>query len=766
MALTIPGASGIDPGTGVTTGPTSLNLWPGRPYPLGSTFDGAGTNFSVFSEVAEQVELCLFDDTGNETRILLPEVTGHIWHGYLPLVQPGQRYGFRVHGPWAPRQGKRCNSSQLLLDPYAKAIEGQVQWDPAMFAYQFDAHEERNDDDNARFMPRSVVINPFFDWTDDRTPRTPANETVIYEVHVKGFTAQHPDVPPEIRGTYAGMAHPAVVDYLQRLGVTAVELLPVHQFIHQSYLVEKGLRQYWGYDSIGYLAPHNEYSATGQRGQQVQEFKQLVKTLHQAGIEVILDVVYNHTAEGNHLGPTLSFRGLDNEAYYRLVADDPRFYMDYTGTGNTLNMRHPHVLQLVMDSLRYWVTEMHVDGFRFDLASALARELHDVDRLSAFFDLIQQDPIVSQVKLIAEPWDVGEGGYQVGNFPVLWSEWNGKYRDTVRDYWRGENATLAEFANRFTGSSDLYGSTGRRPYASVNFVTAHDGFTLNDLVSYDEKHNEANGEDNRDGESHNRSWNCGVEGETDDPEILRLRGRLKRDFLSTLLLSVGIPMVLGGDELSRTQRGNNNGYCQDNEISWYDWTHADEALREFTRSLIALRRAHPVFTRRGWLLGRDIQGFDEGADVDWFSPDGADMTESHWNSGFAKSLTVFLNGHAIAQPDTRGQRVVDDSFLLFFNAHHEDLEFLIPDRLGGPWEKLVDTAAAADAAMDDKILNVAELLPSGASIAAIRSPNPLALGATDAPDVRYAGGDTILVAARSVMVMRSPLVAAAHAATL
>jgi isoamylase len=766
MTLTIPGASRIDPDAGVTTGPTSLNLWPGRPYPLGSTFDGSGTNFAVFSEVAEKVELCLFDDAGSETRILLPEVTGHIWHGYLPLVQPGQRYGFRVHGPWAPREGKRCNSSQLLLDPYAKAIEGQVQWDPAMFAYRFDADEERNDDDNARFMPRSVVINPYFDWTDDRSPRTPANETVIYEVHVKGLTAQHPDVPPEIRGTYAGMAHPAVIDYLQRLGVTAVELLPVHQFMHQSYLIEKGLRQYWGYDSIGYLAPHNEYSATGQRGQQVQEFKQLVKMLHQAGIEAILDVVYNHTAEGNHLGPTLSFRGLDNEAYYRLVADDRRFYMDYTGTGNTLNMRHPHVLQLVMDSLRYWVTEMHVDGFRFDLASALARELHDVDRLSAFFDLIQQDPIVSQVKLIAEPWDVGEGGYQVGNFPVLWSEWNGKYRDTVRDYWVGGNATVAEFANRFTGSSDLYGLTGRRPYASVNFVTAHDGFTLSDLVSYNEKHNEANGEDNRDGESHNRSWNCGVEGETDDPEVLRLRGRLKRDFLCTLLLSVGIPMVLGGDELSRTQRGNNNGYCQDNEISWYDWTHADEALREFTRSLIALRRAHPVFTRRGWLVGRDIQGLDEAADVDWFSREGADMTESDWNSGFAKSLTVFLNGHGIAQPDTRGQRVLDDSFLLFFNAHHEDLEFRLPDRLGGRWEKLVDTAAAADAAMEGQILNFAELLTSGPSIAAIRAPNPLALGVTDAPDVRYTGGDRIVVAARSVMVMRSPLVVAPPAATL
>jgi isoamylase len=546
-----------------------MRVLPGQPFPLGATFDGIGTNFSVFSESADGVELCLFDEEGDEIRVELPEVTAFCWHGYLPNIGIGQRYGFRVHGPWAPERGHRFNPSKLLLDPYAKAIEGQVSWNEAVFPYRFDAPDSsRNDSDSAPYMPKSVVVIPYFDWGNDRHPRTPWHETIIYETHVIGLTRNHPAIPSELRGTYAGLAHPAMVEYLKNLGVTAVELLPVHQFIHDAHLLEKGLRNYWGYNSIGYFAPHNEYSSMGQLGQQVQEFRQMVKLLHQADIEVILDVVYNHTAEGNHLGPMLCFKGLDNAAYYRLVADDPRYYMDYTGTGNSLNMRHPHVLQLIMDSLHYWVEEIHVDGFRFDLASTLARELHDVDRLSAFFDLIHQGPIVNQAKLIAEPWDVGEGGYQVGNFPPLWSEWNGKYRDTVRDYWRGIDQTLGEFAYRFTGSSDLYETTGRRPFASVNFITAHDGFTLRDLVSYNNKHNEANGEENRDGESHNRSWNCGAEGPTDDPEVNILRAQQQRNFLTTLFLSQGIPMLLGGDEIGRTQRGNNNAYCQDNEISW------------------------------------------------------------------------------------------------------------------------------------------------------------------------------------------------------
>ncbi len=531
-----------------------MKVWPGQPYPLGATYDGAGTNFSLFSEVAEQVDLCLFDDDGTETRVPLTEVTALCWHGYLHGVGPGQRYGFRVHGPYDPVAGHRCNSAKLLLDPYAKAVDGEVEWDPAVFGYWLGKEDLTIDTrDSAPFVPKSVVTNPFFKWGNDHSPRIPFHESVIYELHVNGFTYQHPDIDEELRGTYAGLAHPAAIEHLTRLGVTAVELMPVHQFIHDHRLAERGLRNYWGYNSIGFLAPHNGYAATRIRGEQVSEFKSMVRALHEAGIEVILDVVYNHTAEGNHLGPTLSFKGIDNAAYYRLT-EDARFYMDYTGTGNSLNMRHPHSLQLVMDSLRYWVTEMHVDGFRFDLASALARELHEVDRLSAFFDLIQQDPVVSQVKLIAEPWDVGEGGYQVGNFPALWSEWNGKYRDTVRDFWRGEHATLGEFAGRFTGSSDLYQGDGRRPSASINFITAHDGFTLRDLVSYNEKHNQANGEGNRDGESHNRSWNCGVEGETDDPAVNALRRRQQRNFLATLLLSQGVPMILAGDEMGRTQR--------------------------------------------------------------------------------------------------------------------------------------------------------------------------------------------------------------------
>jgi glycogen operon protein len=545
-----------------------MRLWPGQPFPLGASYDGAGTNFSLFSEIATGVDLCLFDDDGVEECVPLTEVTALCWHGYLPNVGPGQRYGFRVHGPYDPAAGHRCNPAKLLLDPYAKAVEGEVNWDPAVFGYPLGSDDLAADErDSGPFVPKAVVTNPFFDWGVDRPPCTPWHETVVYETHVKGFTKLHPDVDEELRGTYAGLAHPAAIDHLKSLGVTAVELMPVHQFIQDHYLIEKKLRNYWGYNSIAFLAPHNDYAASGQRGEQVGEFKAMVRALHEAGIEVILDVVYNHTAEGNHLGPTLSLKGIDNAAYYRLVDDDPRYYMDYTGTGNSLNMRIPHTLQLVMDSLRYWVTEMHVDGFRFDLASTLARGLHEVDRLSAFFDIIQQDPVISQVKLIAEPWDVGEGGYQVGNFPPLWSEWNGKYRDTVRDFWRGENATLPEFASRITGSSDLYQSDGRHPSASINFVTAHDGFTLADLVSYNDKHNDANGEDNNDGESHNRSWNCGAEGPTDDPEIRALRRRQQRNFLSTLFLSQGVPMILGGDEMGRTQGGNNNAYCQDNEIS-------------------------------------------------------------------------------------------------------------------------------------------------------------------------------------------------------
>ncbi|CAN5523610.1 glycogen debranching protein GlgX [soil metagenome] len=668
-----------------------MQIWPGQAYPLGATFDGIGTNFSLFSEVATRVELCLFDESGGETRLDLPETTALCWHGYMPTVRPGQRYGFRVHGPWAPEHGQWCNPAKLLLDPYAKAIAGGWNWNEALFPYHFGQEFSRNDLDSGDFMPKSVVINPFFDWGLDRRPGTPWHKTVVYETHVKGFTMTCPDIPEPLRGTYAGMAHPVAVKYLKDLGITAVELLPVHQFVQDSVLVEGGLRNYWGYNSIGYLAPHNEYAALGQLGEQVQEFKYLVKTLHQASIEVILDVVYNHTAEGNHMGPMLSFKGIDNAAYYRLMPERG-YYMDYTGTGNTLNMRHPHVLQLMMDSLRYWVTDMHVDGFRFDLAATLARELHDVDRLSAFFDLIQQDPVVSQVKLIAEPWDVGEGGYHVGNFPPLWSEWNGKYRDAVRDFWRGTDQPLAEFGYRFTGSSDLYEATARRPYASVNFVTAHDGFTLRDLVSYNEKHNEANGEDNRDGESHNRSRNSGAEGPTEDPKINELRARQVRNFLTTILLSQGVPMLLGGDEIGRSQRGNNNAYCQDNEISWYDWEHADEGLLHFTRQLIRLRLRHPVFCRRRWFQGRSIHG-TQVSDIGWFTPAGQEMSEEDWQVGFATSLAVFLNGRAIPTPNERGERIYDESFYVIFNAHQEALDFVMPAlKWGSEWAVVLDTS--------------------------------------------------------------------------
>ncbi|TVR90080.1 MAG: glycogen debranching enzyme GlgX [Spirochaetaceae bacterium] len=668
-----------------------MEIRPGRTYPYGATYDGAGTNFAIFSELAEKVELCLFDDHGRETRIELPEVTGHCWHGYLPNIVVGQSYGYRVHGPWNPAEGHLCNPNKLLIDPYARSIQGDIVWNDAIFPHSGpDGGWEMNTKDSASFVPKSVVTNPFFDWTDDVKPRTPWNETVIYEVHAKGFSVINPDIPAEQRGTYSGLSHPAALDYLKKLGVTAVELMPVHHFVHDGHLQEKGLRNYWGYNTIGYFAPHADYAARQFAGSQVAEFKQMVKTLHNAGIEVILDVVYNHTAEGNHLGPMLSLKGIDNTAYYR-VTEDAHYYMDYTGTGNSLNMQHPNVLQLIMDSLRYWIQEMHVDGFRFDLASTLARELHDVDRLSAFFDIIQQDPIISRVKLIAEPWDVGDGGYQVGNFPVGWSEWNGKYRDCIRDFWRGTDQKLGEFAYRVTGSSDLYENTGRRPYASINFVTAHDGFTLEDLVSYNEKHNEANGEDNQDGESHNSSWNCGVEGPTADPEVLSLRYRQKRNFLTTLFLSQGVPMLVSGDELGRTQGGNNNGYCQDNETSWVNWEDIDQELLEFTRGLIEFRRKHPVFRRRHWFQGRAVYG--KGLDdLNWFTPDGLEMEDHYWNEGFSKSVGIFLNGKAIISPDERGLRITDDSFYLIINAHYEDLSFALPDKVWGRrWKEILST---------------------------------------------------------------------------
>jgi glycogen operon protein len=678
--------------------------WPGTPYPLGAGYDGVGTNFTLFSEVAEYVELCLFDGDGAETRVRLPEVDGFVHHGYLLGVGPGQKYGYRVHGPHEPERGLRCNPNKLLIDPYAKAISGGVDWHESLFGYRFGAPGTRNDQDSAGHVPLSVVVNPFFDWANDRPPKTPYNESVVYEAHVRGLTMLHPEVPERLRGTYAGLAHPAVVQHLKSLGVTAVELMPVHQFITDHGLDQKGLRNYWGYNTIGFFAPHAGYAALPESANQVQEFKGMVRALHEADIEVILDVVYNHTAEGNHLGPTMSMRGIDNQAYYRLVDDEPEFYMDYTGTGNSLNVRSPHTLQLIMDSLRYWVTEMRVDGFRFDLAATLAREFYDVDRLSTFFDLVQQDPVVSQVKLIAEPWDVGPGGYQVGNFPPLWTEWNGKYRDTVRDFWRGEPATLGEFASRITGSSDLYQDDGRRPYASINFVTAHDGFTLHDLVSYNQKHNQANGEDGRDGADDNRSWNCGVEGPTDDPDVNDLRARQRRNLLATMLLSQGVPMLLHGDELGRTQQGNNNAYCQDNELSWVDWTLAEKNrdLVEFTSALTAFRRQHPVLRRRRFFQGKPIRKGDELRDIAWFTPSGEEMTEQNWGDDFGRCVVVFLNGEGIPDLDQRGMRVLDDSFLLAFNAHHEDIEVTLPEEgYGLQWTVVVDTATGEVTAPDD-----------------------------------------------------------------
>ncbi|MEV5612679.1 glycogen debranching protein GlgX [Streptomyces sp. NPDC052225] len=704
-----------------------MQVWPGQAYPLGASYDGAGTNFAVFSEAAHRIELCLLHDDGSETAVELRESDAFVRHAYLPGVMPGQRYGYRAHGPYEPEHGLRCNSAKLLLDPYARAVSGSIDWGEAVYGYPFGAPDERNDQDSAPHTMASVVVNPYFDWGDDRLPRTEYHETVLYEAHVKGLTMLHPALPEELRGTYAALAHPAVIEHLTELGVTALELMPVHQFVNDHRLVEMGLNNYWGYNTIGFFAPHNKYASWGDRGEQVLEFKSAVRALHQAGIEVILDVVYNHTAEGNHLGPTLSFKGLDNQSYYRLT-DDPQYYMDTTGTGNSLLMRSPHVLQMIMDSLRYWVEEMHVDGFRFDLAATLARQFHEVDRLSSFFDLVQQDPVVSRVKLIAEPWDVGEGGYQVGNFPPLWTEWNGKYRDTVRDLWRGEPRTLAEFAGRLTGSSDLYQDDGRRPLASINFVTCHDGFTLHDLVSYNDKHNDANGEGNRDGESHNRSWNCGEEGDTDNPEVLELRARQMRNFVATLMLSQGVPMLSHGDEFARTQGGNNNAYCQDNEVAWVHWPDEnapDEPFLEFTRAMVRLRKEHPVFRRRRFFHGRPVEGtHDELSDISWFTPEGEEMTQKDWGVAQARSMAVFLNGNAISEPGPRGERILDDSFLLLFNASPEELEFVVPVNHGRQWEAVVDTA------LDD------------------------GLPADDGQKVR--AGDRLTLAARSLTVLRRP----------
>ena len=672
-------------------------VWPGRPYPLGATWDGEGVNFALFSEHAERVELCLFEASGRRElqRLALREHTDQVWHCYLPEARPGMVYGFRVRGPHRPDEGQRFNPHKLLLDPYARSIVGALRWSDALFGYVIGhKREDLSFDrrDSAPGMPKCKVIDPAFTWGEDRRPNVPWNEMVIYEAHVRGLTIRHPEVPPALRGTYAGLACTPVVEHLRRLGVTTVELMPVQAFVDDRTLVERGLRNYWGYNTIGFFAPDLRYSASGK----VAEFKTMVKTLHSAGIEVILDVVYNHTAEGNQLGPTLAFRGIDNAAYYRLVEGDRRYYLDYTGCGNTLNMRHPRVLQLLMDSLRHWVVDLHVDGFRFDLASALARELHEVDRLGAFFDLLRQDPVLNQVKLIAEPWDLGAGGYQVGNFPAGWAEWNDKYRDTIRAYWKGDGGLIGEFARRITGSSDLYGRSGRRPYASVNYVAAHDGFTLTDLVSYNEKHNEANLEENRDGHNHNLSWNCGVEGPTDDPAIRALRARQKRNLLGTLLLSQGVPMLLAGDELGRTQRGNNNAYCQDNEISWVDWQPDDEreALVAFVQRVIALRRAHPVFRRRDFFHGRPLRGRDV-KDILWLKPDGAEMTEEEWDQHFARCLGVYLPGEALTETDRRGRPVVDANFLLLFNAHHEPIPFALPDLGGAPWRGVLDTANAS-----------------------------------------------------------------------
>ncbi|MBU0750612.1 MAG: glycogen debranching protein GlgX [Gammaproteobacteria bacterium] len=669
-------------------------VWPGAPFPRGATWDGEGVNFAIFSEHAERVELCLFDPTGKREvqRIQLREQTDLIWHCYLPEARPGLLYGYRIHGPYDPAHGHRFNPNKLLVEPYAKDIVGQTRWSDAHFGYKIGHRQEDisfDRRDSAAGMPKCRVIDPAFTWGDDRAPKVPWSDMVVYELHVRGFTKNHPDIPPQLRGTYAGLATAPVIDHLKRLGVTSVELMPVHAFMDDRHLVERGLTNYWGYNSIGFFAPDHRYSASGS----VSEFKTMVKAFHSHGMEVILDVVYNHTAEGNHMGPTLCFRGVDNAAYYRLVGNDRRYYMDYTGCGNTLNLQQPRVLQLIMDSLRYWVLEMHVDGFRFDLASALARELHEVDRLGAFFDILLQDPVLSQVKLIAEPWDLGEGGYQVGNFPAGWGEWNDRYRDTMRAYWKGDGGLIGDFARRLTGSSDFYEHSGRKPYASINFITAHDGFTLEDLVSYNDKHNEANGENNNDGTDNNNSWNCGAEGPTDDAEILALRARQKRNLLATLFFSQGVPMLLAGDEMGRSQRGSNNAYCQDNEISWVDWnlSQADREFMAFVQRLIALRREHPVFRRRNFFQGRAISG-SAAKDIHWFKPDGAEMSDEEWAHDFARSLGVYLSGETMEERDQRGRTIVDENFLLLFNSHHEAIPFHLPELCEGcEWQSLLDT---------------------------------------------------------------------------
>jgi isoamylase len=672
-----------------------MEVWPGQRYPLGATFDGTGTNFALLSEVATKVELCLFDADGTEQRIELHEVDAYVWHGYLPGIEPGQRYGYRVHGPYDPSRGQRCNPAKLLIDPYAKALDGDIRWDAAVYGYNWDDPDKMSDLDSAEFMPKAVVVNPFFDWGNDRLPNVPYHHSIIYEAHVKGLTMQHPKLPEHLRGTYAGLGHPVIVDYLTKLGITAIELMPVHQFVHDQRLVEEGLSNYWGYNTIAFFAPYHGYAAGGALGQQVQEFRGMVKSLHAAGIEVILDVVYNHTAEGSHLGPTLSFRGIDNAAYYRLVDDDPQHYLDYTGTGNSLNARSPQMLQLIMDSLRYWVLDMHVDGFRFDLAATLAREFYEVDRLSTFFEVVQQDPVVNMVKLIAEPWDVGPGGYQVGGFPPLWTEWNGKYRDTTRDFWRGAPETLGEFATRLSGSPDLYLSDGRRPVSSINFVTAHDGFTLTDLVSYNDKHNEANLEDNRDGADDNRSWNMGVEGPSDDPNILALRARQRRNFMATLMLSLGVPMIGHGDELGRTQYGNNNGYCQDSPLTWVDWKDVDETMLAFTRTLTKFRSEHRAFLRRRFVTGRPVR-HEAGTplpDVAWFASNGRPMAEEDWSEEFGQAVALFINGDGIGDRGRQGERYVDSSFMLCFNANPAWTEFVMPpSEYGTKWHAVIDTS--------------------------------------------------------------------------
>ena len=667
-------------------------------YPLGASYDGAGVNFALFSQVAQKVELCLFDEEDRETRVEMTEQNSYVWHNYLPGIQPGQRYGYRVYGPYDPAKGLRCNPNKLLLDPYAKAIEGNIDGDESLYSYWFKSPEDvtsMNTLDSAPHTMKSAVVNPYFDWGNDQHPNISYHDSVIYEAHVRGMTNLNLDVPPDIRGTYAGLAYPSVIEYLRKLGVTAIELMPIHQFVNDSFLQEKGLSNYWGYNTIGFFAPHNAYSSSGQRGEQVNEFKSMVKAYHRAGMEVILDVVYNHTAEGNNLGPTLSFKGIDNGAYYRLVDNDRRHYFDTTGTGNSLLMRSPHALQLITDSLRYWVTEMHVDGFRFDLAATLARQFQEVDKLSAFFDIVEQDPVISRVTLIAEPWDLGSGGYQVGGFPSSWSEWNGRYRDCVRDFWRSQPSTLPEFASRLMGSSDLYQMNGRRPVASVNFITAHDGFTMNDLVSYNEKHNDANGEGNRDGESNNRSWNCGVEGPTTIKDVNDLRQQQMRNMFATLLCSQGIPMICGGDEVARTQQGNNNAYCQDNAISWTNWDLDDSQkdLLEFVSKLIHLRLEHPVLHRRRFFTGRERGDPDDKIpQVEWMDHTGSIMDMEDWSNTHAFSVMIYLNGSDIPEADWYGNQMVDNNFILIFNAHYEPIMFTLPDeRYGKKWRLVVDT---------------------------------------------------------------------------